>query len=208
MGPLVKHGFARISPWTLDGVEAVPGGGVEARFSLTSTEAMRATWPHDFKLEYGVRLGGRSLNLTLGVANMGEGAFDFRAALHTYLRIAKIEQARLVNLQGACYLEGGSQAERVQAEAVVAFSEGEFNRVYLNPPTPILVNDGERRVEVAASGFPDVVVWNPGAERGAGLPDMEPGGYQQMVCVEAAIVKEAVTLAAGSTWRGEQTLRA
>ena len=208
MGPLVKHGFARISAWELDGVEAGADGGVEARFSLTNSDAIYETWPHEFALEYTVRLGGRTLSMALQVANSGSSPLDFRAALHTYLRIADIEQASLAGLQGARYLDPSSEnGGEVQVDRGVRFAREEFNRVYLNPVAPILVKDGERTVEVSASGFPDVVVWNPGAEHSASMGDMEPEGYRRMLCVEAAVVKDAVYLEAGESWRGEQILR-
>ena len=63
-----------------------------------------------------------------------------------------------------------------------------------------------RRLTVAAEGFPDIVVWNPGPQRTAALDDMPPNGYLQMVCIEAAQVGRPVELAPGATWQGSQIL--
>jgi glucose-6-phosphate 1-epimerase len=52
------------------------------------------------------------------------------------------------------------------------------------------------------------MVWNPGAERSAALPDMLPDDYRHMLCVEAAQVSKAVELAPGETWHGAQILEA
>ena len=65
-----------------------------------------------------------------------------------------------------------------------------------------------RRTRVAMRGFSDVVVWNPGAERGASLPDMDPSGWLRMLCVEAAVVGTPVKLRPGERWTGQQTLTA
>ena len=52
----------------------------------------------------------------------------------------------------------------------------------------------------------DTVVWNPGAQKGATMRDLEPGGYAHMLCVEAAVASQDVTLPPQQTWRGSQTL--
>jgi glucose-6-phosphate 1-epimerase len=58
------------------------------------------------------------------------------------------------------------------------------------------------------SGFPDAVIWNPGAERGAALKDLEPDGFRRMLCVEAAVVETPVLLPAGKRWTGAQSITA
>jgi glucose-6-phosphate 1-epimerase len=50
------------------------------------------------------------------------------------------------------------------------------------------------------------VIWNPWVERCGQLADMEPEGWRQMLCVEAAIAQEPVTLPVGEEWYGRQTL--
>jgi len=58
------------------------------------------------------------------------------------------------------------------------------------------------------AGFTDVVIWNPGAERGAALSDLEPDGWLSMLCVEAAVVGTPVELGPGERWTGQQVLNA
>ena len=58
------------------------------------------------------------------------------------------------------------------------------------------------------SGFTDVVVWNPGPDRGAALSDLELGGWLRMLCVEAAVIGAPVRLEPGERWTGQQTLTA
>jgi len=51
-------------------------------------------------------------------------------------------------------------------------------------------------------------VWNPGPDKIRELSDMPPDDYLRMLCVEAAVIGEPVSLAPGAQWRGRQTLRA
>ena len=50
------------------------------------------------------------------------------------------------------------------------------------------------------------VVWNPGAQRCASLSDMPAGGFEHMLCVEAAQIEPGVQLAPGTNWHGWQRL--
>ena len=84
MGPLPKHGFARTQPW-----ERVDDAGrpEAVRLRLRDSEETRALWPHAFAAELAVGLGDDWLSLELTIRNPGGAAFQFTAALHTYLRV-------------------------------------------------------------------------------------------------------------------------
>ena len=67
---------------------------------------------------------------------------------------------------------------------------------------------GARLLEISQSdSFSETVVWNPGAELCARLPDMPVDGWRQMLCVEAACIDRPVQLEPGATWQGWQSLR-
>ena len=66
---------------------------------------------------------------------------------------------------------------------------------------------GGGALHIGQRGFDDVVVWNPGAQRGAMFSDMPAQGYRQMLCVEAARIAEPVVLLLGQRWQGMQQLR-
>ncbi|WP_457825643.1 aldose epimerase family protein, partial [Staphylococcus aureus] len=66
---------------------------------------------------------------------------------------------------------------------------------------------GTRTLQVSQTGFEDVVVWNPGPEGAAALPDLPDADHRVMLCVEAAQASRPVTVAPGATWEGSQTLR-
>ena len=207
LGPLPRHGFARVSPWKFGGVQAAGEGGLLARFSLGETAASHAVWPHPFRAWLEVAVGGRQLSITLRVENSGEAPFQFTAALHTYLRVGEISAVRLGGLGGVPYLDNAAgMAPDVQDRPWLDFP-GEVDRIYLSPPGPLgLEESGRLALRVSAAGFPDVVAWNPGPAKAAGLADLEPEGWRRFVCVEAAAAGAPVSLEPGDTWQASQIL--
>lgn len=206
-GPLPRHGFARTSLWTLDDTHHVDGD-VVLSFSLTDSAATRAAWPAAFRASVLVRVGGRSLATTLAIENMGREAFHFAAALHTYLRVHDIAQTDIMGLCGSRYRVSSAPRALVADAEETLRVRGEVDRVYVGAPDHLTVREPQRQLLITTTNFPDVVIWNPGAERAAALPDMEPGGERRMLCVEAAAVQTPVTLDAGLRWAGTQTLTA
>lgn len=60
--------------------------------------------------------------------------------------------------------------------------------------------DGKSVVVSKSDLLPELVVWNPAAEKAAALPDMPDGDWQKFVCLEPATVYPDVTLAKGDTY--------
>lgn len=207
-GPLPRHGFARTSDWTLDGVDEVDGGDAVVSLSLSDSAATRAIWEAAFRATLTVRVGGPRLTLTLGVENTGASPFSFTCALHSYLRVNDVARVELVGLEGAEYRESGMPATLRKDGAPFLRVTGELDRVYVNAPRALLLREPKRAIGVAKHHFPDVVLWNPGRSRAAALSDMEPNGERAMLCVEAAAVQTPITLAGGGRWHGSQTLDA
>jgi glucose-6-phosphate 1-epimerase len=188
-GPLVKHGFARISPWRFEGASETEEGTC-ATFALESSPSTLAPWPHAFRLVLAATVGGPRLALELRVENPGGAAFEFAAALHTYFRVSDNAAARLAGLCG-----------------VVTAAEP-IDRIYFAPPAATRLEDADRAFEISQHGFADTVVWNPGPELTAKMADMAPDGYRRMLCVEAAAIEPVVRVDAGSAWTGGQAIRA
>jgi glucose-6-phosphate 1-epimerase len=207
-GPLPRHGFARTSRWTSVNVEEDSDGRAVAMFSLTDSPATRAIWPASFLATLSVRVGGAELCVTLSVENRGTDPFSFTAALHTYLRVADVLATTLVGLHGGRYRESGNPHDVQFDQHESLRIDAELDRVYINAPSRLVLREPERELMIEADAFPDVVVWNPGAERAADMKDMEPGGERRMLCVEAAAVQTPVLLNAGRRWIGSQTLTA
>ena len=192
-GPLPKHGFARTRTWDVAG----PG-----TFVLRDDDRTRAVWPHAFRLELAVTVDDARLTVALTVDNTGDAPFAFSAALHTYLRVRDVEAIAIDGLAGLRYRDsahGGT--EHVQPEGALAIA-GEVDRIYLDVPGPVTVREPGRAVTVRASGFSDVVVWNPGAALAATIADLDPDGWRHFVCIEAAAIATPIQLAPGERWTG------
>lgn len=207
-GPLPKHGFARTADWTFVAAGPVDDGGLSVRFQLEDSAATRAIWPSSFTAELIATFGGAQLSVTLVVRNRGGEAFTFTAALHTYLAVEDLAAVRVLGLQGLRYRDSANgSVVRLEADHEVAI-DGEVDRIYLDAPSELLLREPRASLRIGQQGFCDTVVWNPGAAKGAALADLDPQGYLQMLCIEAAVVGSPVTLAPGASWSGTQSFDA
>ncbi|MEO8560837.1 MAG: D-hexose-6-phosphate mutarotase [bacterium] len=204
-GPLPRHGFARTTDWAVGGVGRSSNGMAEADFVLRDSTETRIILNASFAAVISVRVVGARLAVTLAVENVGETPFAFTAALHTYLRVSDVSNVRVVGLHGTRYRGPGSRAlVRDESESVIV---GDYlERVYVGAPPRIDLHDGERSLSIISEGFPDAVLWNPGAERAAAVPDIEPGGERRFLCIEAGAIQSPVELLPFRRWSGTQTL--
>lgn len=199
LGSLKKHGFVRNMPW-----QAVRVEGGTATLRLVDDESTRAMWPHAFVVELVVTVVARTLEITLHITNTGTEDFTFTGALHTYFAVSDAAQATVSGLQGLTFVNSPTQTLHEETEAEVRFG-AEVDRAYLGAGSlPVVIQDGTRNLELTQKGFPDSVVWNPAAEVGGKIADLEPDGWTRYVCVEAAAVRPAITVPAGQVWSGSQ----
>jgi glucose-6-phosphate 1-epimerase len=211
---LPKHGFARTLPWVLASETPASGSQTEAslRMTLRDSEATRQHgWSFAFEAALDVVLAPGRLRVTFSVTNTDQVAWPFALALHTYLRVAAIEQTRLLGLGGASFWDGVAHLQQPdvrsrQAEVALAFTS-ETDRVYAAAAQPLQVEDGRSHLRVAQSdNFTNTVVWNPGAALSAKIDDMPDDGYRHMLCVEAARIEQPVRLQPGEAWSAWQEL--
>ena len=197
------HGFARIRDWRLaDRRDAA------LVFELESDDATRRLWPHDFRLRFHVTVGA-ALHLALEVTNSSRSAFTCETALHTYLRVGDVGAATVTGLEGAVYVDKAAGGLRRRAGPEPLRFDGEVDRVFLHTTATCVVDDPvlRRRLVVAKTGSATTVVWNPGSERAAALPDLGPDAWRTMVCVETAnAADDRLTLAPGAVHRLSATL--
>jgi len=206
-GPLPRHGFARTSLWSLGGRGRKADGTAEADFVLRDSAETRAIWDAAFKAVLSVAVVERRLAITLSVQNVGDAAFDFTAALHTYLRVHDVAEVEIHGLRGTRYRVSGDRALVVDDAHHLVVPDF-LDRVYVGAPSRLELRERDRAMIIESEGFPDAVIWNPGRERAAALHDLEPGDESRFVCIEAAVVQTPVTLGAGRRWAGTQTLTA
>lgn len=208
LGPLPSHGLVRTLPWAVTESGVDDSGAVYALLQRTDDEATRALWPYSFRVELLVALG-EDLTTTLRVTNSDARPFSFQTALHTYLRVGDIRQARVEGVEGLRYLDRAANgAERLESREPLRI-RGQIDRVYVGAPDRLHVRDASRgrTIVVEKEGFADVVVWNPWSERARTLADLGDDEYAIMLCVEPANVVAPVRLEPGQVWSGTQRIR-
>lgn len=198
--PGPAHGIARNSIWTLDQVQT-SDDQVVVRLSLEPTviaeqlpdEAWRAS------IEFVL---GADLRVALTTANIGSNPQRLSQALHTYLPIADLAQARVEGLENARYIDQLSGEHSVQRQHLLEIHD-ETDRIYFNHGAPVTLINGEHdRLIVSREGSDSLVVWNPWIDKSLRLNHFAPDGYRQMLCLEAANTgPDTLTLAPGQSHR-------
>ena len=176
-GTGMRHGFARVATWQLESTGDTDGAAW-AQFALTQVdlpEAIAASWPWAFTLRLRVAVQGQSLELQLSVHNTGEQAFPFSAALHSYFSIDQLSEARIGGLQRVRYSDETPQ-DALQAEELLQFAD-KLDRIYYQLPGALTLQSGRHTLRLEQQGFTDAVVWNPGAQDAAALPDLADDEY-------------------------------
>ena len=210
---LPPHGFVRLVEWQLVSVLQLPDGRTRIELALADEDVRNSTvasllnaFPHSFSLRFSVTVGA-CLEMALTVGNRSENAFSFEEALHTYLSVGDVGDARVRGLGGMQYLDKTQSMKVCKQEADELLFEGETDRVYVGSKSGCELVDHSlsRTTEVSKDGSATTVIWNPHKQKAKAMPDFGEKEWQGMVCVEAANVgSEAVRLDAGA----EHTIRA
>ncbi len=199
------HGFARTAPWHLVH-EGVAERGVTLTYELSDTEATAPEFPYRYHAAYRVLLG-TELGLELTVSNTGDEAFEIEEALHAYLAVGDVREARVEGLGGVAYvdkLDGGMPVQ----DGPVRFT-GETDRVYRTGGPVRLVDPVlGRTLVVETTGAADIVVWTPWRDKAIEAADIGEQSWTSFVCVEGAnALDDAVTVAPGGSHRLGYRLR-
>ncbi|MDP3537856.1 MAG: D-hexose-6-phosphate mutarotase [Azonexus sp.] len=205
LGDLPKHGFVRTLPWAVS-TERCADDFALVTLEISDDEATRALWPHSFTAEITLMLEADRIDVEFCVTNNGGAPFSFTAALHTYLRLVQVEDAAIEGLYGHEYRDAANGDRIVRDSGTELIIEDVVDRVYHDIKRPQVLKAGNLSLNIQSQGFPDVVVWNPWVDLCAGMKDMPADGWKQMLCIEAAVAQQPVTLPAGEEWYGRQTL--
>jgi len=189
------HGFVRTKMWQLDSIEKVENeedeNGVAVTMSTQSDEHTRKLWPGEFRLVYRVTFGS-DLRLELVCRNTGTTPFRFEEALHTYNRIANIDNARVQGLDGVSYLDNteSNKEKRQHGDVMIASTT---DNAYCNTQNEVDLLDPNknRRIRLRKEHSLSTVVWNPWSEGAARLPDLGDGEWRRFLCVEASNILDA-----------------
>ncbi|KAI0033172.1 galactose mutarotase-like protein [Vararia minispora EC-137] len=203
---LSQHGFARNEVWNFEKIVMDNDAGVSVRLNLLPRPSIAAVYDKPFELAFVVTLSEHQLSTDLHVANPSRtSALEFQALLHTYIR-APAQEVLIQPLSGRRYVDKVDNAA-IKEENRGAVDVRHFtDSVYEEVPDKIIVSWPNGGLVVKKTNFPNVTIWNPGAEAGSRIGDMEPGGWERFVCVEPGFVRGFKQLSPGETWIGQQVL--
>ena len=191
------HGFARTNTWQIESI-VQNEGRVSVIMFTESDEQTRRWWPGEFRLIHRVTFGSE-LKLELICRNTGTTPLRFEDALHTYNRVADVEQVHLQGLDTVRFLDNtNANQEKIQIGDVAIASP--TDSAYINTDSAVDLLDPKihRRIRLQKKNSLTTVVWNPWRDGAAGLKDLGDGEWKQFLCVEASnILGAAVNLDPG-----------
>ncbi|WLD57731.1 D-hexose-6-phosphate mutarotase [Salinispirillum sp. LH 10-3-1] len=178
------HGVARTADWQLDGV-TVEHQKVRVNMSIPP-ESLTQLLPEEAWAVSVEFVLGHSLTINLTTRNIGSEPQLLSQALHTYLPVSDLASAEIHGLTSVRYLDkltGEDRAGETQALTI----NGEVDRVYYQYAGPVKLRcNGMKDRVITRNGCSALVVWNPGADKGATLSQFPTDGHQHMLCIEAA----------------------
>ncbi len=196
--PAPQHGFARVAPWRLDGVERAADGGISLALSLDHAGGA-PPWPQAMRVEYRIGIG-KALFLELTALNRSSEPVTFEAALHSYFAVADVAQVRVSGLEERTFIDKVDGMRRKRQGPAPLVLAGATDSVYLDTPTACAIDDPlwRRRIIVGKDGARSTIVWNPWQA----LADLGDNDWRSMICVETGSVADnAITLAPGLACR-------
>lgn len=196
-----SHGYGRVTDWERQEVTE-EGDRLRVRYHLATRDGFpSATLVADF--------GAEQLDVQLTILNDTDAAVTVEAALHTYFAVGDIRQVSIAGFDGSSYLDtvAGADPGPFLQEGPITFT-AETDRLYRHEGTAVLHDPAwERTITVAKTGSAATVVWNPWIGKAAAMADFGDDEWQQMVCIEAAGVRDtALTLAPRASHTMGQTI--
>jgi glucose-6-phosphate 1-epimerase len=197
-GAIQQHGFARNVNWS---VTSMSDTSVEMQ--MAPSDYTKAMWDKEFLCTFTVALEPDQLKTKLLVENKGTDAFDFQAALHSYMTVSSLDKLEIAgSFAGKKFLNklaGDGGEIQTEDRAAITITE-EYDRIYSGTNDPVLKDSGKGKslAVINEAGWADTVIWNPYGNEGM--------GYNNFVCVESAKI-DPVTLAGGASWEGVMALK-
>jgi len=209
---LSQHGFARNTMWTFTSTVMDNEAGVSIRLTLDPTPAIKAIYDYSFHLVYVVTLAEHQLSTDLHVENTSSEAIEFQALFHNYIK-APSDQVLIYPLAGKSYYDKTESTEEARSLSKTEQRDGvdvkKFTDfVYEDAGNNYQVRWPAGGIDIRTVALKDLVVWNPQAEVGKNIGDMEDAGWEKYVCVEPGYVRGFVRLHAGKSWLGLQVITA
>jgi glucose-6-phosphate 1-epimerase len=195
-----QHGFARNRDWQLVSAEAIGDGATRLRLVLERFRRVpHEDFPYRFVAELTLTLSDR-IAIELKVEHCEERAMPLSWALHSYHPVAVHAAVRVEGLVELTYKDSTRKGESRVQHGMLEF-EGELDRVYLDVPDVQLIHSNPK-LRVSSANCNSAILWNPGEELAARMPDVGPGGHRGFICLEKGNAADnTLTLAPGEVHR-------
>ncbi|MDH5436974.1 MAG: hypothetical protein OEX83_09460, partial [Gammaproteobacteria bacterium] len=143
---------------------------------------------------------GKTLTLELVTTNNSDQEYTIGQALHTYFKVDDVASTTVQGLDGRDYFDKTDGFSRKTQSGPVTIST-EVDRVYVQTPDDVTIDDGKRKITIRKKGSQSTVVWNPWIVVAEKMGDLGKDGYLGMLCVESSnAAEDTVTVKAGESY--------
>lgn len=191
-----SHGFARNSQWSLNSLSS-NNEFAQVELSLSSNLETKSVFPFEFELTLIINIA-ETLDVQLYIKNLDESAFDFTTALHSYFKVSQLDQTAIFGLGPNC-LDSVDKGNPITV-AEPFYIKHALDYIFRNQST-ITLEQPESGTLIESDNAASWVVWSPWQEGASNFEDMSVDEYQDMLCVEPAILTHPIVLKSGQTHR-------
>lgn len=198
LGQLKKHGYVRDMPWQKL-AEHTEQTQITSEFGVSVAHIKE--WDNgqaNAALRLMTSVSEQTLEMRLYVENTGDKSFGFTGGLHPYFSIQNTDKLNIQGLQNTAWQDF---ADHDNEPDDIQLLGQHIERLYQTAPNIRFAN-GQRQFEISCTGFDQWMIWNPGRQHAANMPDLENHAWQQFICIEPVIVNNPVVLAAGEQFTG------
>ena len=195
------HGFARTVCWQVTDAKSLSAGETQVTFKLDSQqldEDIQPMWPQATVAELRLTIAN-TLTIELTTFNNSDQSITIGQALHTYFNVENVANTTVYGLEGKDYLDKTDNFARKTQAGPITIS-AEVDRVYLQTPDDVIIDDKKRKIIIKKQGSQSTVVWNPWIDVATKMGDLGKDGYLKMLCVESAnAAEDTVSIPAGKS---------
>lgn len=182
---LPKHGFARISNWSLKKKwDKLENSGII--LELRNNSFTQQFWDYRFTLLYTIILNQSNFSTELTIQNQDQLSFEYQCLFHNYFKISNLSRLRVANLDYVSYLDQLTGEKKNHSDEVVI--DQEIDRIYEPTNNCVSILDETKIIRIKTDTKSEVVVWNPWEKKSRSLRDFEDDDFLSMICVEPGIL--------------------
>ena len=173
---LPRHGFARLSNWTVDNI-VVDDTKIEVKLSLIP----ETKYNLNLIAKLHIKITNK-LEYSLETINNSSNEFKFSEALHAYFKVGSKDAIKIKGVANHQYKN--SLNGKIYTQEKDLTINDEFDASFLNHTSNIEIIDTElnRVISIEKTGSNTTVIWNPNKD----LAEMSKEQYKHFICVEPA----------------------